>query len=846
MKVFDRARWQRASPYLDLMLDLPAPEREARMAQLRTTDPEVAADVEALLAQHKVLSAEKFLDTRPIVEPPEPAMAGVIVGTYRLVSPIGYGGMGSVWLAERSDGRFEGQAALKLLNAALVGRAGEARFKREGTILARLTHPHIARLIDAGVSVSGQPYLVLEHIDGRHIDRYCDEARLTIEERVRLFLDVQAAVAHAHANLIIHRDLKPSNVLVTTDGNVKLLDFGIAKLLADDTGESTARVTREGEVALTPKYAAPEQVTGGRITTATDVYALGVLLFELLSGRHPTASTAQTPAEFVKAIADTDPLKLSTAVGQQDRADDTASIAAARATTPERLRRAVRGDLDVILAKALKSNPEERYGSVVEFADDLRRFLDDQPISARRDSVAYRTARFVRRHRRGLALTGVAAAALIALITFYTVRLSTERDRARAQALKASRASEFVMSLLAGADPYRSPGADEPTMQNLLDTGAERVAQQLAGEPELQAQLLTVIGRTYDRLGYLDKARPVLEQALAVGRSMAGGDSVIVAQTLNDLGVLRRQMGDLGGAEALLRESLAARRRLLGNKDPAVAVTLVELSRALRDAGHVDEAESLAREALTIRRTVFGDEHRETATSKSDLGLLLLQRGNLSGAERLLRENVATTERLLGTMHPNTASAKASLASAMLAAGDPAGAELLLREAARVNRSVFGPDRPEYAQMLNSLAGAVEAQGRLAEAESLLDECLRIAERNFPADHPRVLTYTVNRARVHIERGRGRDTESVLRRVLAARQRLLPAGDWRIAQAQSLLGAALLAERRFDEAESLMLEADRVLSGVPGAEGNERRANRDRLVHLYTAQGRRDRANIYR
>jgi serine/threonine protein kinase len=845
MKAVDRARWRRASPYLDLVLDLPAPAREARLRELRATEPEIAADVEAMLAQHRVLSAEGFLDARPLVEPPEPALAGVTVGAYRLVSPIGHGGMGSVWLAERSDGRFEGQAALKLLNAALVGRAGETRFKREGTILARLTHPHIARLIDAGVSAAGQPYLVLERIDGRHIDRYCDEARLSIEDRIRLFLDVQSAVAHAHANLIIHRDLKPSNVLVTAAGEVKLLDFGIAKLLAHDTDADQTVMTRDGEVALTPKYAAPEQVTRGRITTATDVYALGVLLFELLSGGHPTAAEAQTPAEFARAVTETDPLRLSTAVARLDP-DQAAAAAAARATTPERLRRHLRGDLEIILATALKPKPEERYGSVAEFADDLRRVLDHQPISARRDSLAYRTTRFIRRHRQGLALGAVAMAGLVTVVAFYTIRLSIERDRARAQALKATRASELVMGLLAGADPYRTPGVDEPSMQNLLDTGAQRVSQQLAGEPELQAQLLTVIGRTYQRMGYLDKAGPVLDRALAAGRSSAHGDSVIVAQTLNDLGVLKRVMGDYRDSEPLLRESLGARRRLLGNGHPDVAITLVELSRTARDAGRFDEAESLAREALAIRRAAFGDEHGETATSKSDLGLLLLRRGDLDGAEPLLRENVATTERLMGARHPNTASAKASLASVMLVHGDAAGAERLLREAADVDKSVFGPDRPEYAQMLNSLAGALETEGRLEEAQSLLDESLDITARHFPASHPRVVTYTLNRARVQVERGHGAETEDVLRRVLEARQQSLPAGDWRIAQAQSLLAAALLAQRRFAEAEPLMIEADRTLTALPGAEGDERRANRARLVQLYTAQGRPDRAAAYR
>ena len=288
MDVIDTRRWQRASRLLDQALDLPHHQVDTWLGELRQSDADAAADVEALLQEHRQLSDEGFLDGGlPSIDVP---LAGVTLGGYTLVSPIDQGGMGSVWLAERSDGRYQGRAAVKLLNAALLGREGEGRFRREGTVLARLTHPHIARLIDAGVSRAGQPYLVLEYVDGQHIDRYCDDQRLGVEDRIRLFLDVQAAVAHAHANLIVHRDLKPSNVLVTGDGQVKLLDFGIAKLLGDD--EAMSMLTREGGVALTPKYAAPEQVTAGDITTATDVYTLGVLLFELLTGHHPTGLAA--------------------------------------------------------------------------------------------------------------------------------------------------------------------------------------------------------------------------------------------------------------------------------------------------------------------------------------------------------------------------------------------------------------------------------------------------------------------------------------------------------------------------------------------------------------------------
>ena len=846
MSVIDSVRWLRASPYLDRVLELPPPERDAFMLSLRAEDPQAAGDVEALLAEHRLLSAEGFLDASAPIRPQESALAGVTVGAYTLVSPIGHGGMGSVWLAARSDGRFEGRAALKLLNAALIGRAGEERFKREGTILARLTHPHIARLIDAGVSSTGQPYLVLEHINGRQIDRFCDEEQLGIDERIRLFLDVQSAVAHAHASLIVHRDLKPSNVLVDASGQVKLLDFGIAKLLEGDTGDSAATLlTREGDFALTPKYAAPEQVTGGPITTATDVYALGVLLFELLSGQHPTGVDARSPAEFVKAVADTEPLRLSAAIGGASPGD-AATRAEKRATSPDRLRRVLRGDLDTILAKALKNDPAERYESVAVFADDLRRYTEHQPIGARADALGYRAAKFVRRHRRVLAAVAVAGAALVALVGFYTVRLSTERDHARIQAEKASKVSELLTRLLTGAAPYRPPDAKEPTVQNLLDIGAERVSNELGQEPELQAEMLTVIGRTYDRMGLRAKALPLLERALAIGRRTLGTEHITVAQSLNDLGVLHRDHGNLPEGERLLRESLALRRRLLGPEDKAVAVTLVELGRVLDDNGRSDEAEPHFREALAIRRKLFGEEHRETATSKSELGLLLLSRGDLSEAEPLLRENVATNLRLLGADHPNTAAAKASLASLLVAKGDAAAAEALYREVADVRRRVLGGERPEYAQTLSNLSVALELQGRLEEAQALLEECLRIARPQLIADHPGLLRYTIDLSRVRIERGDAAATESSLRHVLQARERLYPPGDWRIAQAQSLLGAALMAGAHHAEAEPLMLAADGALKPVPGAQARERAANRARLVTLYRALGRPREADAYR
>ena len=849
MSPFDIQRWQRASPHLDRVLELPPGDRDASLRALRAEDPQTASDVEALLAEHRALSAEGFLDGPVGVQLPQSALAGLTIGAYTLVSPIGQGGAGAVWLATRSDGRFEGRVALKLLNAALVGRAGEERFRREGTILARLTHPHIGRLIDAGVSPTGQPYLVLEHIDGRHIDAYCDEERLDVEDRIRLVLDVQSAVAHAHAALIVHRDLKPSNILVTKDGHVKLVDFGIAKLLEDDSLDGGAtRLTREGGVALTPRYAAPEQVTGGPITTTTDVYALGVLLFELLTGQHPTGVTARSPAEFVRAVADTDPLRLSAALTTTST-ESLASLAIQRATTPERLRRFLRGDLETIVAKALKTDPAERYESVAEFADDLRRFLNRQPISARADALGYRAAKFVARHGRALATVAAMIVVLVTVVAFYTTRLSRERDHAQRQAERAAKVSGLLMDVLTGADPFRTPDVQqvsEPTVPRLLEAGAARISGELGDDPELQAQMLTMIGRTFQRMGHYASAQAQLERALALARRALGPEHPVVAHALTELGVVLREQGRATEAEPLIRESLALRRHLLGPVHKDVAETLVELSRALNDAGRGDDSEPYLREALAIRRQVFGENHRETATSKSDLGRLLLRRGDLVGAEPLLRENLATTVGVLGPDHPNSAAAKGSVALLLLARGDAIGAERLLREALDARGRVFGERHPEFALTRATLALALEQQRRLPEAQALLEASLEVLRPALGEDHPRVLAHVVSLARVRIARGDGAATESTLRRALQVRERLYPATDWSIAEVRSLLGGALMAQARYAEAEPIMRAADRTLRAIPGPQGDERRANRARLVSLYESLGRAREAAAFR
>jgi len=508
-------RWQALSSRLDEALDLPLAERDGWVATLEPEEPTLCQELRALLAEHEAISDDGFLQ-ESVSSRPDVSAAGRRIGAYTLVSPIGQGGMGTVWLATRSDGRFDGRVAIKLLNLGLLGRTGESRFAREGQILARLRHPNIAGLLDAGVAAMDQPYLVLEHVDGAHIDEYCLRHGLDTRARVRLFLDVLSAVAHAHANLIVHRDLKPSNVLVTADGQVKLLDFGIAKLLDVDAG--LASTTLQGGPAFTPAFAAPEQLTGAPITTATDVYSLGMLLYVLLGGSPPSRGGA--PADWLASVVEHEVPRLS-------------------AVAPDS--QALRGDLDNIVAKALKKTPGERYASVSALADDLGRYLRHEPVSARRDTLVYRTAKFVRRRRAAVGVAAAVALGVTAIVGFYTARLGLERDRARQEAAKSARVTELMISLLTGADPYPLH-TGEPTVRGILDAGAERLARDLQDQPVVRAELMTAIGRVYQRLGVYDKATPLLEQAVAQGRAR-GDDTPGFAQALNDLGVLRRERG---------------------------------------------------------------------------------------------------------------------------------------------------------------------------------------------------------------------------------------------------------------------------------------------------------------
>lgn len=529
----DPARWARASPLLDELLDLDAPARAARLDALRAADPVLADEVGALLAAQTQIERGAFLEGAAVPAPVPTTLAGRAIGAYTLERELGVGGMGTVWLGRRHDGRFDGAVAIKLPNLALLNRGGAERFAREGSVLGRLSHPHIARLLDAGVA-DNQPYLVLEYVDGLPIDRWCDQHALGVRARLRLMLDVLSAVEHAHANLVLHRDLKPSNILVDTAGRVKLLDFGVAKLLADVTGATAStELTLEAGRAFTPDFAAPEQVRGEPVSTATDVYALGVLMYVLLGGRHPTALPTAAPLERLRAALETEPPTLSQ-VAQRTSAD----TAAARATTAVRLARDLRGDLDNVVAKALKKPVAERYPTATALAADLRRYLAHEPVSARPDSLGYRTTKFVRRYRLAV---GAASATLLALVagvvgtSWQAWEAQRQRDLAQASAREAqvqraaadfearvARANHEFVSQLFG-DAMRDAQAEQ--MNQRLDRARELLRLRFPDDPVVHATVLFQLAGRYAELREREREDDVIREVEALAQR--SGDAAL-------------------------------------------------------------------------------------------------------------------------------------------------------------------------------------------------------------------------------------------------------------------------------------------------------------------------------
>ena len=715
------SRWRLLSPLLDELLEQSAAERQRRLGELRGRDSGLADELEVLLGASGRAQATHFLAGDAQADGMPAALIGRQIGAYVIEAHLGQGGTGSVWRARRADGRFEGAVAVKLLHLSLIGRAGALRFEREGAILAKLTHPNIARLLDAGVTADGQPYLVLELVEGERIDRHCDTRQLGIEQRLALFDAVLAAVAHAHSHLVIHRDIKPTNILVSADGSVKLLDFGIAKLLEDERGGAT--VTAEGQFALTPEYAAPEQMQGGPVTTATDVYALGVLLYQLLAGRHPTAADATSSAEIIRTTLETEPPRLAHALDARDAHGDeqVRQVAAARGSSPARLRRRLRGDLENIVARALRKEASQRYQGVAALADDLRRHLANEPVSAQPDSLAYRCVKFARRNRRAVAVAALVllavSAGLVGTIT-QAQRAERERDNALHQLAYAESGSEFISFLLEeSADkPFRTP--------ELLARGEVLVEQQFADDPAQRAHLQRLLGGLHAQANDTDKAMALLRRAQEAARR----DTDLSLQT--DIECQIAAQHSTAGAFDLARrmfDAALARLRTLSSSDPgSLAGCLFQSSEAHNYRGEPAAALADAQAALDLlgtprpgQRTLAIQLRTALADSQGNLG-------RSADAVDAYRWALAELDAMGRGRTQLAVALYNNLGRLLSIAGQPLQAAQAYEQALTVERG-FGGAAPE-ATLLGNYAKMLTELGRPREAMPLIEQALAEAE----------------------------------------------------------------------------------------------------------------------
>jgi serine/threonine-protein kinase len=737
--------------------------------------------------------------------------------------------MGTVFLARRADAAYEALAAVKLVRPSLFSAESLLRFRAERQALANLNHPGTARLLDGGSTPEGVPYLVMEYVDGVPIDEYADDHGLGVEKRIALVREVCDAVAFAHRNLIVHRDLKPANILVTESGRTKLLDFGIAKFL----GDAEVGATRAGERLLTPEFASPEQIRGEPVTTASDVYSLGVILYRLLAGRSPYRAE-EGAAGIEKAVCEQQPSRPSTAVMRGQTEGEPPSPEAQRRS------RRLRGDLDNIVLKALRKEPERRYASVGEFSEDLRRHLEGEPVLARADSVAYRASKFVGRHRFGTVLGALATVALVAA-TIVSLRSAAV---ARREARKAEQIHAFVQGVLGAPSPWRD--GREVTVAETLERAARRIGNELAGHPEVEAGVRRTLGETWAGLGLYDRAEPELLRSLELSRQVHGDEHEEVARTLDALALVRTSRGSAAEAEGPAREALAIRRLIHGEEHTGVAAAWTALGSVLQEKGDYIGAEAAHRTALGIYRA-RGAKTASMAETLNDLGVTVGTRGDLRAAEAYQREALEVIRGVYRGPHPDVASAMTTLASVVWdSRRERSEAERLYREALAMRRKVLGERHPDVAWTLYNYGYMLMEAGDPIRAEALAREALSLRGTSLPDSHPMVGAALQLAGRCRMARRDAPGAEPLLRESLAVRRTSMPPGHWLVASGESVLGECLVAQRRFPEAEPLLVSGASALREKLGPDHPRAKEAAVRVVALYQSWGKPAEAKRWR
>ena len=782
-------KWLKIKWIVQSAMEKPEGERHQFAAEECGDDDALLFEVNALIASHA--EAEELFESPAfdalsnlVDDSTHNSLIGHVVGSYRLEEEIGRGGMGTVYLAARADEAFEKKVAIKVIKRGLDTDEIVTRFKHERQILAVLDHPNITRLLDGGSTEEGLPYLVMDHVAGLPLNVYSDKHQLSIKQRLEIFLQICSAISYAHKNLIVHRDLKPSNILVVEDGTPKLLDFGIAKLLANNGANLTVDRTVNAFRAMTPEYASPEQLSGQVVTTSSDIYSLGVVLYQLLTGYHPYKLTTKSAEEISRILTETSPTKPSSVCRSR-------GIKVA-VRDPDTIVRTLQGDLDNIILMALRKEPERRYFSVEQFAEDIKRYLNGMPVIAREDTFGYRASKFVNRNKAGVAAgLGIATSLIGGLIAVSRQAkiASKQRDRARDEALKAQRINRFLQKMLASADP-REAGKDM-RVGDMLKIAAESVEGEFAMDPGITGDLNSTIGLTYLSLGQLDLAEKYLSSALSLRLKHFPKHSKDVAISKNNYGKLLETKGDLEGAGALYHEALGTLRKGVGVRDADLAEVLKNIGYLTALRGDNESAVEFHSEELDIRREVQGRDHPDYARALVRLANVFSVQGRLDDSEKLHRKALAIFKSVYGETHPDIAMTMSNLVRDTLYS-QPEEAERLSFEALSMRRQILGADHPDVAWSLYNLAYVLLERNEQDEADEYLRQAFAMRGRNLPDGHPVVSSCFLLLGRSCMKRALMDDARSAFEKCLELRLKTLPADHWLIATTRSFLGECLV------------------------------------------------------
>jgi eukaryotic-like serine/threonine-protein kinase len=861
-------RWERIQSLFHDAVDLPAGERDAFLRAACGDDRELLAEVRAsidedqrgasLLDRGVAYAANRVLHNE--------ATTIQEIGPYRIVRVIGEGGMGVVFLAERTD--LGSQAAIKILRDAWLSPARRQRFATEQRTLASLNHPAIARLYDAGALSDGTPWIVMEYVPGAPITENCRAQSAGLPERLRLFRAVCDAVLYAHRHLVVHRDLKPSNVLVTADGHVKLVDFGISKQL----GEAAVDVTRTGARLMTPAYAAPEQVRGETAGLHTDVYSLGVLLYELVTGRLPFDLSTRTPHEADRIIVAQEPAKPSVIAAS----DPQAALSSAGKTS--------RGDIDVLCLTAMHKDPSRRYQTVEALIRDLDHYERREPLEARPDAFSYRMRKFVRRNWRALSATAAVLAVIVGLVTFYTLRLTSARNDALTEAARARRIQELMLNLFTGGEEAAGP-AEDLRVVSLIDRGVLE-AENLNAEPAVQVSMYRTLGGIYQRLGNLTKAESLLQTALDRRRTLYGMDNPEVAESLVAMGLLRVGQAKFDEAEQLVRDGLAMSKRQLAADDPAIArattalglvleergsykeaiATLEEAARihsarqpasadlaaTLRElfnsqfyAGNFATADDIGARVLAMTKQVNGEHHALVAEDLINLGAVRFERGQYVEAERYYREALVITEGWYGKEHFKTGSNLTMLGRSLQVQQRLDDAWEVLRRAVAIQERVFGPVHPRVASAVNDLGAVALRRGNYDEAEAAFRRMSDIYKSVYGTRHYLIGIAVSNIGSVYTARGDHTRAEPFYREAIAMYEATQGAQHMNTGIGRLKLGDALVSQKHYAEAEKELLTGYEILMKQTSPSVSWLKRARENLVKLYTASNQPEKARPF-